>query len=77
MRRRMRLLALAALFAFVVLPARTAAAAPEAPFAAAIDKEVASLESGFVALAEAMPENRFDFTPEKLVLRHKLGRCGR
>jgi uncharacterized damage-inducible protein DinB len=66
----MRFLAFAALSAFAALPvlAQTAAA-PESPFAAAIDKEVTKLESRLVALAEAMPENKFDFTPEKVSLK--------
>ncbi len=65
----MRRLAFAALFAAAVLPAQAAPAPPGSPFAAAIDKEVKSLESRFVALAEAMPESKFDFTPEGLALK--------
>ena len=65
----MRRLAFAALFAAAVLPAQAAPAPPGSPFAAAIDKEVTSLESRFVALAEAMPESKFDFTPEGLALK--------
>lgn len=65
----MRLLALAPFFVSAVLPAQTTATPSGSPFAAAIDQEVTSLETQFVALAEAMPESRFDFTPEKLAIK--------
>ncbi len=65
----MSLLALAAFVVSVLPSAQTAAAPPDSSFAAAIDKEVTRLESQVVGLAEAMPENKFDFTPEKLALK--------
>jgi len=64
----MRRLAVATLVAISLLPAQAALARTDSSFAAAVDKEVASLESQFVALAEAMPEGKFGFTPERLDL---------
>ena len=64
----MRHLALAALLAATAPAPRTASASPAEPFAAAVDEEVTGLEAQFVALAEAMPESRFDFTPDALHL---------
>ena len=40
--------------------------APASPFGAAVDEEVAQLEKQFVTLAEAMPPEKFDFSPEGL-----------
>ena len=59
---------------FLVVAALLASAAPApptpaaSPFAAAVDKEVTGLEAQFVGLAEAMPESKFDFSPEGLNL---------
>ena len=41
---------------------------PASPFTAAVDKEVTGLEGQFVGLAKAMPESKFDFSPEGLPL---------
>lgn len=64
----MRSLVLAALLASTAPDLPASAPPPDAAFAAAVDREVAALESRFVGLAEAMPESRFDFTPEGLRL---------
>jgi hypothetical protein len=36
------------------------------PFAQAVDAEITKLEKQFVSLAQAMPPEKFDFTPESL-----------
>ena len=50
--------------------AAAAAASPSTPptIASAIDREVSLVEKEVVDAAEAMPENKFDFSPEKLNL---------
>jgi uncharacterized damage-inducible protein DinB len=60
-------LVLAALLASTTPAPPTAPPSPDA-FAAAVDKEVTGLEAQVAGLAEAMPEAKFDFTPEGLRL---------
>jgi len=50
-------------------PAQTAAS-PTAPptIASAIDREISIIEKEVVEAAEAMPDNKFDFSPEKLTI---------
>jgi uncharacterized damage-inducible protein DinB len=49
-------------------PAAGASASPSTPptIASAIDREITIVEKDVVEAAEAMPENKFDFSPEKL-----------
>jgi uncharacterized damage-inducible protein DinB len=49
-------------------PAAGASASPSNPatIASAIDREISLVEKEVVEAAEAMPENKFDFSPEKL-----------
>src|SRR3954453_14812822 len=49
-------------------PATGASASPSAPptIASTIDREISLVEKEVVEAAEAMPENKFDFSPEKL-----------
>ena len=49
-------------------PAAGASASPSTPatIAAAIDREISLVEKEVVEAAEAMPESKFDFSPEKL-----------
>jgi len=49
-------------------PAAGASASPSTPptIASAIDREITIVEKEVVDAAEAMPENKFDFSPEKL-----------
>src|SRR5262245_15449165 len=49
-------------------PAVGASASPSTPptIASAIDREISLVEKEVVEAAEAMPENKFDFSPEKL-----------
>jgi uncharacterized damage-inducible protein DinB len=49
-------------------PAAGASASPSTPptIASAIDREITLVEKEVVDAAEAMPENKFDFSPEKL-----------
>jgi len=49
-------------------PKTSASGTPSAPptIASAIDREISFVEKEIVDAAEAMPENKFDFTPEKL-----------
>ena len=49
-------------------PAAGASATPSTPptIASAIDREISIVEKEVVEAAEAMPENKFDFSPEKL-----------
>ena len=49
-------------------PAAGASASPSTPptIASTIDREVSLVEKEVVEAAEAMPENKFDFSPEKL-----------
>jgi uncharacterized damage-inducible protein DinB len=49
-------------------PAAGASGTPSTPptIASAIDREVSIIEKEIVEAAEAMPENKFDFSPEKL-----------
>ena len=51
-------------------PATGAAASPSTPptIASAIDREISLVEKEVVEAAEAMPEDKFDFSPEKLNL---------
>src|SRR6478609_10544813 len=51
-------------------PATGASASPSTPptIASAIDREISVVEKEVVEAAEAMPEDKFDFTPEKLNL---------
>jgi uncharacterized damage-inducible protein DinB len=63
-----RLLAAALLLGAAVLPARAEPAASIPPFARAIDAEIQNVEDPFVAIAEAMPEDRFGYSPESLKL---------
>ena len=51
-------------------PAAAAAASPSTPatIASAIDREISIVEKQIVDAAEAMPEDKFDFSPEKLNL---------
>jgi DinB superfamily len=39
---------------------------PSTTLAVAVDQEISLVEKEFVAAAEAMPEDKFDFSPEKL-----------
>jgi uncharacterized damage-inducible protein DinB len=49
-------------------PAAGASASPSSPatIASAIDREISLVEKEVVEAAEAMPESKFDFSPEKL-----------
>jgi uncharacterized damage-inducible protein DinB len=49
-------------------PAAGPSASPSAPatIASAIDREITIIEKEILEAAEAMPENKFDFSPEKL-----------
>src|SRR5690349_20045434 len=49
-------------------PAAGASASPSTPptMALAIDREISIVEKELVEVAEAMPEDKFDFSPEKL-----------
>src|SRR5256885_6327142 len=49
-------------------PAAAASASPSTPatIASAIDREISLVEKEVVEAAEAMPEDKFDFAPEKL-----------
>ena len=51
-------------------PAGGAAASPSTPptIASAIDREISIVEKELIDAAEAMPEDKFDFSPEKLSL---------
>jgi hypothetical protein len=51
-------------------PAAGASASPSTPptVASAIDREISIVEKEIVEAAEAMPENKFDFSPEKLTI---------
>jgi len=51
-------------------PAAGASASPSTPptIASAIDREITLVEKEIVEAAEAMPEDKFDFSPEKLNL---------
>ncbi len=49
-------------------PAASASASPSTPptIASVIDREISIVEKQLVDAAEAMPENKFDFSPQKL-----------
>src|SRR5207244_10471326 len=51
-------------------PATGASASPSTPptIASAIDREISIVEHEVLEAAEAMPEDKFDFSPEKLNL---------
>ena len=51
-------------------PAAGASASPSTPttIASAIDREISIVEKELIDAAEAMPEDKFDFSPEKLNL---------
>ena len=51
-------------------PSANASASPSTPptIASAIDREISIIEKEVVEAAEAMPEDKFDFSPEKLNL---------
>jgi len=50
------------------LPAQAAPPASMSPLAVAVDAEITTQEKLFVDAAEAMPEGKFDFSPESLVI---------
>ena len=62
------LLVAAMLGSAAALPALDAPAAPASSFARAIDAEITTQEQQFLPTAEAMPEGKFDFSPESLNL---------
>lgn len=47
-------------------PAKTQAAQPAQTVASSVDREVTIQEREFVSVAEAMPEDKFNFTPESM-----------
>jgi uncharacterized damage-inducible protein DinB len=49
-------------------PAQTQAAKPAPSVASSVDREVGIIEREFVSAAEAMPEDKYNFTPEALNL---------
>ena len=65
-------LSLAAASAYAQTPTSSAAtgtsASPPTPptIASTVDREISLVEKEVVEAAEAMPENKFDFSPEKL-----------
>src|SRR5262245_28934582 len=63
-------LAAASAYAQAHSPAAGASASPSTPttIASAIDREISIVEKEVVEAAEAMPEDKFDFSPEKLNL---------
>jgi DinB superfamily len=48
--------------------AQTQPSATTVTLASVVDREITSVEDQVVAAAEAMPEEKFDFTPEKLTI---------
>ena len=62
--------AAASVYAQAHSPAAGASASPSTPatIASAIDREISIVEKEVVEAAEAMPEDKFDFSPEKLNL---------
>ena len=54
------------LSAGAIAEGQTPSVTPLGPFAAAIDAEISSQETLFVDAAEAMPAEKFDFSPEAL-----------
>ena len=63
-----KLLASALLFAATAASSRAEASHSASTFALAIDAEIQNVEGQFVAIAEAMPEGKFDYSPETLNL---------
>ena len=67
--RRLRLLAVILFVAGSPGPgAAQEAAQPSPSIATAIDREITAIEKQFVDAAEAMPEDRFNFSPESLAI---------
>ena len=65
----LKMLCLAALFSFAVSMSGQASknsGQPAATLASAIDREISNLERQFVDAAEAMPEDKFNSSPENL-----------
>src|SRR6185312_10003101 len=65
------MLRIAILFSFAITavaqsPRNAAPSGPGSPFSVAIDAEITKIETQFVAVAEAMPEDKFNFSPENL-----------
>src|SRR6266496_6224616 len=62
--------AVAAATATAAAPQSSASGTPSTPptVASAIDREISIVEKELIDAAEAMPEDRFDFSPEKLNL---------
>ncbi len=58
----MSVVVLGAVLALAASPARTQDKPPATP-SAAFDQEVSHLEKGFLGLAEAMPEDKYNFRP--------------
>src|SRR5437899_10462024 len=60
--------AVAAATATAAVPQSSASGTPSTPptIASAIDREISIVEKELVETAEAMPEDKFDFSPEKL-----------
>jgi hypothetical protein len=66
--RALLLAAAAAVAVFAWEQSAARGAAPEAPpsVASVVDRQITTIEKQIVDVAEAMPENRYDFSPEKL-----------
>src|SRR5207248_8107436 len=58
--------AVAAATATAAAPQSSASSSPAPTIASAIDREISIVEKEIVDAAEAMPEDKFDFSPEKL-----------
>lgn len=54
-----------------LIPLAAAARTPQAPttIASVVDREISSIEQQILDVAEAMPEDKFNFTPETLSIR--------
>jgi DinB family len=67
----LRMLCVVAMFVFTMIAqahGQGKAAADQLTFSSAIDKEISNVENQFVAVAEAMPADKFDSSPENLRL---------
>ena len=71
--RYVRILCFVVVFAFTMITLTQAhgqgkPGSDQSAFSSAIDKEISNIENQFVAVAEAMPEDKFDSSPENLNL---------
>ena len=71
------LLALTLLASASVAHAQTQPLPPPTSLASMVDRDITAVEKQLVDAAEAMPDDKFNFTPESLTIRSEERRVGK